>query len=642
MSKTLRTVALIASAVALTATGVGAVAGAGLITLSTATAATVASVATAVSAAASIGAALTAKPPGARGSITRTIIQSDAPQPYAMGRTYSGGFVRHQVGYGATLKKVPNPYLGIVTVYSGSGPIEEIESLQVDYQAVTFTGGAAGGYFSTFMYADTQLGATPESTALVPNFSGMPGWDSSSKLSGYAAVLWNLKFDKEAKRFASGVPVLGAIVKGVKVYDPTLDSTYPGGSGSHRITDESTWTYSTNPALHALVYAYGRKQNGLPSFGIGLSTEALDLAAFVAWRNVCEDNGWEISGLIYEPADKWQNLKDIYQAGGATPAFSGGKLTVVYQAPRVALDTITVDDIVGACRIPATRSYGDRINTLVPKYRSEDHNWQYVNSQAVTDAAYVALDGEVKEEERQYNLVADKDHAAQLCAYELAQRREIEPIELLCSMRLRLYGPGDCLTVDLPRQGLSARKCVVVSRTVDPVARTVQMVLVTETDAKHAYALGQTGTAPPTPALFDTEDADGVASGNRQEFTFDQVMINQSYTVGFSADPITAEDVGTDCTITIPTHTRIYPDKEVSVTGDELTGIGFDTTFGLYYDDPSRSGGAVVYALTTIFADAYNSPTHPDRHFMGIITTPADGAPPSEGGGSGPGGGPLP
>lgn len=519
MSKTLAKVALIASAVALVATGVGAAAGAGLFAAAgtatatgiTATAASVAAVATAVSAAASIGAALTAKPPPARGSITRTIIQSDAPQPYAMGRTYSGGFVRHQIGYGATLKKVPNPYLGIVTVYSGSGPIEEIESLQVDYQAVGFTGGAAGGYFSTFLYADQQIGETPEATALAPFFAGMPGWDSTSKLSGYAAVLWNLKFDKEAKRFASGIPVLGTIVKGVKVYDPRLDSTYPGGSGAHRIDDETTWTYSTNPALHALVYAYGRRQGTptpLPTFGIGLSVEALDMAAFVAWANVCDDNEWAISGIIYEPSDKWQNLKDIYQAGGASPAFSGGKLTVVYQAPRVSLDTITIDDVVGAVRIPATRSYGDRINTLVPKYRSEDHNWQYVNSQAVTDAAYVALDGEVKEEERQYNLVADKDHAAQLCAYELAQRREIEPIELTCSMRLRLYGPGDCLTVDLPRQGLDERKCVIVSRTVDPIARTVQLVLVTETDAKHAYALGQTGTAPPTPSLFDTEQRD--------------------------------------------------------------------------------------------------------------------------------------
>ncbi|MFG5445095.1 hypothetical protein ACFJZM_13600, partial [Enterococcus faecalis] len=85
------------------------------------------------------------------------------------------------------------------------------------------------------------LGECPESTALAPQWAGATGWGSTSKLSGQAAIGWSFLFDKEGKRFASGLPQLGAYGQWVKVYDPRLDSTFPGGSGSHRVDDETTW-----------------------------------------------------------------------------------------------------------------------------------------------------------------------------------------------------------------------------------------------------------------------------------------------------------------------------------------------------------------------------------------------------------------
>src|SRR5690606_14495093 len=162
--------------------------------------------------------------------------------------------------------------------------------------------------------------------------------------SGQAAIAWNFKFDKNGKKFASGLPLTGAYIEGVKVYDPRLDSTRPGGSGSHRIDDESTWAYSENPALHAGTYAYGRHQNGKRTFGIGLPADAIDWDVIAAWANVCDANGWTIFGVIYEPGDRWQNLKDICFAGSADP-IPGPILSFRYDAPAVSLDTVTEEDI---------------------------------------------------------------------------------------------------------------------------------------------------------------------------------------------------------------------------------------------------------------------------------------------------------
>ncbi|MEP5199695.1 MAG: hypothetical protein ABJQ66_09770, partial [Paracoccaceae bacterium] len=117
MAKVLKTVAIVAGAVALASTGIGAFAG-GALAASAASAGAIASV---VSAAASVGANLLTKAPPARGNVSNVVIASNAPSPYMMGRTYSGGVVRHDAAYGGTVDKVPNPYRIIVTVYSSCG-----------------------------------------------------------------------------------------------------------------------------------------------------------------------------------------------------------------------------------------------------------------------------------------------------------------------------------------------------------------------------------------------------------------------------------------------------------------------------------------------------------------------------------------
>ena len=132
MSKALRTVGVVLGAVALIATGVGAIAGGAILGASFTAIGTYASLAAGV---AQIGAGLTQKRPPARGSVAQVQIATDAAQPYAMGEGLFAGMLRHQAGYGATLKKVPNPYWGEVIVYSGGGPIEEITRKRLDTYA---------------------------------------------------------------------------------------------------------------------------------------------------------------------------------------------------------------------------------------------------------------------------------------------------------------------------------------------------------------------------------------------------------------------------------------------------------------------------------------------------------------------------
>ena len=648
MAKVLKVVAIVAGVVAIAASGGALLAGEGLfLGMSAATLTTVATIASVVAAVASTGSVLLTRKPPARGNPSNILIGSDAPQPYLMGRTYAGGVIRHDVGYGGTVDKVDNPYRGTVTVYSGSGPIESIESLQVDYAPVTFSAGAATGYFSGFMYSDTQLGATPESGALTPNFSGMTKWSASHKLSGYAAVLWNLKFDKKGKKFASGVPRFGIVAEGVKVYDPRLDSTFTGGSGTHRIDDETTWEYSDNPALHAIAYIYGRHQNGKRVFGIGMPVEGIALSYFVSLANLCDTNGWTIGGIIFEPDDKWSNLKDILVCASAEPIFSNGQISCRYDAPVISLDTITETDLTGdPSRVPFSRPWAERINGVVPKYRSEAHNWEYVPTDLASVATFVTEDGLEKNREIQWNLVQDADQAKELATYTVYNAREKGPIELTVGPRLRAYRPGEAVTVNIAELGLVNQVCLILSRTVDPVTMNITLTLQTETSTKHAASLGLTGAIEPTPATIVTEDIDSAAYRAGLPGGLEESYIANSYVSGVSGNPTTATDAGTDATVNIAAHSRVYPDETVAVSSGSITALAYSTLYSIYYDDADREGGAVTYAATTTAADAYNSSTNPDRHYVGYVTTPASGAPDTGGGGVGPpgsgGGGDLP
>src|SRR5204862_432729 len=226
----------------------------------------VALAAAAVSAGANVGASILAKPPPAKGSVTGITVGSNQPMPFLIGETYYGGSRVQQVGYGPTIDKVPNPFALIVDVYSGAGPVEGLVDAQADFVSlgIAAQGGPAAGYAGGFLWADVQNGETPENYELQPHWAGAPSWGAGYRLSGYAAIAWSLLFDRKGKVFASGVPQLGAIWRGQKCWNPTLDSSYPGGIGSQRWADprdtaahdaaRAGWTYTDSPGLVALKY----------------------------------------------------------------------------------------------------------------------------------------------------------------------------------------------------------------------------------------------------------------------------------------------------------------------------------------------------------------------------------------------------
>lgn len=451
--------------------------------------------------------ALTAKKPSIGGTQTSWRLDPDAPIPIIFGRTIASGDVRYRKQHGSK-----NKWDTFGSVLSGCGPIEAIDQTYLEKKPISFSGGLTGVHQiagKDRIWQDVQLGACPEADALVPGVGSPPGWDSASKLSGYAAVMNTFQFDGKGSNTLTSTPQMNWLVRGVKCYDPRLDDTYPGGSGSCRRDDQDTWVFSENGWIQAITFALGWFQgpNAIRVGGVGMSFAAIDVPAFVEAANIADANGWKSGGRVTTADDKWEVLKSLCQAGGGEPVRYGAILSCYINAPRVSIGTISEGDLIGKGSSSTAQSIRDRVNAITPKYTSEDHFWEQVAAGTVSNATYLAQDrGRERVKQVAYPMVQcaageTPDQAAQLAAYDMANAREAGPIVLPLKLRWLGYRVGDCLTIDPEATAMgwiAGKDVIVVKRQLDPTTGTVTLTLRTEDQDKHAWALSQAGIAAPT------------------------------------------------------------------------------------------------------------------------------------------------
>lgn len=511
MAKSLRTAAIVVGAAALIATGVGAAVGAGVATaagsagIGTLSIATVASTASAVSAGLSLAAGVATPKGTVGGNATKFKIDKDAGLPLVFGRTYVGGNVGHRQYYNDPGSRMKNQRESWVTILS-LGPVHSVGPLLVDKAPVSFTsGGSAIGTYAGNMWLDTQLGACPEARALQGPNGDFPGWNATSKLSGLAADLWTLDFDSKGKKFPNGVPQRGRVVEGVFVWDPRLDDTWPGGVGPCRRDNPDTWVYTECPWLLGLQFALGYFQNGFLMAGGGMAVTGIDVQTIVSAANVSDANGWKAGGQVYVTTDNsWDILQMLAQAGGGEFLNVGGMLTCTYSAPRPSIGTITSADIAGTIDTPSASSRRKRRNIFIPSVRLESHGWEVVPLDALKIDEYIEADGAPRPKADVFPLVQDANQGAELALYWLFDQREIDGIVIPCKIYACGYRPGDCLTLQLPEANLVDRQVVLRTAELDMGSMGVTFGCRTETPGKHPYALGATGTPPPTPDLSIT------------------------------------------------------------------------------------------------------------------------------------------
>ncbi|MEE4452855.1 hypothetical protein [Novosphingobium resinovorum] len=465
---------------------------------------------------------LTAKAPAIDGGQTQWQSDPNTDAKIWFGRTGGSGDVCYRKTAGGSKNKQQYIYTDISTC----GPVHMLEKTMVDKASVTFNAsGDIIGRLTGNVYQAHQRGLCPEATALRSLQPGTPpGWTSAHKTSGHAAVMNCFVFDGKGDKTFTQIPDMLWVWHGVMCYDPRKDSTYPGGSGAHRFDDQTTWEISYNGWVQAITYALGWFQgpNVMRVGGVGMPITSIDLAAFVEAANVADANGWKSGGRISTGDDKWESMKALCQAGGGEPVRLGATLSCIVNTPRVPIGTITRDDVIGNASSTTTQTRRDRINGIIPTYRSEDHYWEQVPAGVVRNSNYLAQDGGIERTKSvtypmiQCDAGENPDQVAQIAGYDIANAREAGPAVWPMKLRWLGYKAGDCLSIEnAPEFGYFAGKDVLVlKRQLDPESGGVVLTFRTETAAKHPYALNLTGTpAPTTDAASTPPEAEAPEAG---------------------------------------------------------------------------------------------------------------------------------
>lgn len=437
-------------------------------------------------------------------------IDPDGPIPFAAGEVGVAGSVVHRDTFGPDLM-----YYGVVTVLSGAGPIDSIVSFAADDEAVTFdvNGKATTSQYANELWFKSKLGAQPDTALVTPtglkSSATLPGWTSAHKLSGKASYMVVMGENSKQTAFPTGEIKPLVRFKGLKVYDPRLDSTYPGGVGAHRLDNASTWTWSANPILWALKWSLGLWEGptlaGAPAHGsstdyqvggIGAKLAGVDVASFVSAASVADANGWTCAAYPNTDDDKHQVLNAFLQAGGCVYAQKAGKISCIQRAaPKTSIVTISAADTAGPLEIDTAASRIDRINTIRPRHWSPLHRWQLTAQPEIKDAAAITADGGKRTRGVDYPFVTNPTQAGQLAALQIANTRETVAGVIPLKPHLQRIRPGDAFTITEEGFVLNGLKCLCLNTDYDPATGVVRVSFVSETDAKYD-ALALTPTPP--------------------------------------------------------------------------------------------------------------------------------------------------
>ncbi|MEH6697194.1 MAG: hypothetical protein V7672_00700 [Brevundimonas sp.] len=483
--------------------------------------------------------------PGSSGNPLEWVADMEAPLSVAYGANVAsaGRLDYASDGYGPD-----NQYTSLVSTLS-VGPIKGFNQYRSNDVVTTFGANdvATSGPHAGKMWLQRKVGTQPQTALSSPSglngSATIPDWGSAYKQSGRAVCMLTLQENSKGSEFRGGEEKQLHIFDGVFGWDPRLDSTWPGGSGSCRLDDPSTWVWIEEGCIAGLNWSIGRwagaNSSGPAGYGapyaskqvagIGSSLDGIDVDAFIAGANIADANGWKVRAYPDTGMDESLVLDMLLQSSGCVRNRVAGKISCVSRAAvHPSVVTITEADMAGPVELQLGVKRKERRNSAIASFWSAENDYEVVPIEEVSDPAWVTEDrGKKRLTGLRFNYVPDKDQAAVLTYLTLANLREPARGVIPCKPHMRQVRPGHRFTITVAHYALSGVKVLCTKREFDPMTGAVRLHFVAETDAKYTDAFTRTGVVPDQPDgptdPGDTVDPPTVASIS---VSGDEVTIN--------------------------------------------------------------------------------------------------------------------
>jgi hypothetical protein len=318
----------------------------------------------------------------------------DLPRSLIFGRTATAGSLVWANTWGKD-GDTPNGYLTQVIALSDL-PIKGLLRLWVNNEPVTIsnTVDEFGSVITEYVkdgkrnlwirfYDGTQ---TQADSLLVSKASNHNRYWSATRVGrGVAYVVITARV---SKNMFSGIPSFKFELDGMRLYDPSKDSTN-GGNGTHRHADQSTWGGDGDylPAVQAYNLLRGLTYGNKWFYGVqGMSAARLPSANWIAAINKCRKPVASADGMVPQYRSGGEVTIDAalsiaLEAINATCQGRIAEIGGIYQmfvgAPDAPVIHFTDDDILSTEEQSFTPFFGlaDTINGIIATYPSPENGW---------------------------------------------------------------------------------------------------------------------------------------------------------------------------------------------------------------------------------------------------------------------------
>ncbi|MDP6584020.1 MAG: phage tail protein [Anaerolineales bacterium] len=269
------------------------------------------------------------------------------------------------------------------------GICESCESIYIDDKLVTWSGALTDGTARTVGAGDSNfykdstshISATwydgDDSQTYDTTVGSLSSWTSNHRLRGVSYLAFKFTWNQD---IFSAIPNVKAIIKGRKVYNPNLDGTKTGGSGSHREDTVSTHEWSNNPAYCLLDYLRNAR------YGMGIANANFD-DDYADWQtagDVCDTDVTAYTGTTIDIFDcnavldtkskVIKNVKDLLSGCRGYLNYTGGKYKLLIEGTGSASITLTEDNIIGGIGI-SSKDKNTRFNRVICTFVNPDKNY---------------------------------------------------------------------------------------------------------------------------------------------------------------------------------------------------------------------------------------------------------------------------
>ena len=285
------------------------------------------------------------------------------------------------------------------------------------------------------------------------NFDGT-GQPASASFVGndIAYIYTRLAFHE--KVFANGIPLITAVVKGKKVYDPRTDTT----------------AYSNNAALVIRDYL---------TSAYGFNDDEIDDTYFSAAADICDENvtldaggtekRYTINGVVRASTSHQEVLTKMMSACGGTLFWGGGKWKLIVGDYTAPTKTLTLDDLRSPINLDTRVNLRNQFNKVQGTFNSAADDWITTDFPPITSSTFVTQDGgEETPLDLSLPFTTSASAAQRLAKQTLFRAREQMTFSAEFGLNALDVEVGEIISLDMDRYGWSGKEFEVIGWSFSP------------------------------------------------------------------------------------------------------------------------------------------------------------------------------